>query len=174
MTQLGKFLAAIGAASLTLSVTLPARADEHRGEGRHEGAYRGESRRDAHLDGSVRGERGGEGRRDTGRWNGRIEHFHERDYRIWNGGHWEHGRHEGRYGWWWLAGGLWYFYPIPVYPYPDPYAPPVVYVPQVAPQPAAPLAPPPAQYWYYCDSAGAYYPYAPACPSGWRAVPANP
>lgn len=28
--------------------------------------------------------------------------------------------------------------------------------------------------WYYCDSARAYYPYAPSCPEGWRQVPAQP
>lgn len=28
--------------------------------------------------------------------------------------------------------------------------------------------------WYYCDKAGAYYPYVKTCPSGWRAVPAQP
>jgi hypothetical protein len=156
MKRLGQIITAVGAASLALGLLVPARADEHRGEGRHEGALRGESHRDA------------------GHWNGRIERFHEHDYRTWSGGHWEHGRHDGRYGWWWLAGGLWYFYPAPIYPYPDPYAPPVVVVPQVAPQPVAPLAPPPAQYWYYCDAAGGYYPYVPSCPSGWRAVPANP
>jgi hypothetical protein len=167
MTKFGKFLTATGAACLALSLALPARADEHRGEFRHEGGYRWGER---HNDGGYRGE----SRHAEGRWNGRIEHFHEHDYRTWYGGHWAHERHEGRYGWWWLAGGLWYFYPTPVYPYPDPYAPPVVLAPQVAAPPVSPLAPPPAQYWYYCDSAGAYYPYVPACPSGWRAVPANP
>jgi hypothetical protein len=26
------------------------------------------------------------------------------------------------------------------------------------------------QYWYYCPSAGAYYPYVSACPEGWTPV----
>jgi hypothetical protein len=34
--------------------------------------------------------------------------------------------------------------------------------------------PPPAQYWYYCDSAEAYYPYVNSCAEGWREVPATP
>jgi hypothetical protein len=29
------------------------------------------------------------------------------------------------------------------------------------------------QYWYYCHTAGAYYPYVNNCPVPWRAVPAN-
>lgn len=27
-----------------------------------------------------------------------------------------------------------------------------------------------AQYWYYCGSAGAYYPYVAECPEGWQPV----
>jgi hypothetical protein len=37
-----------------------------------------------------------------------------------------------------------------------------------------PAWPPPAYvpptYWYYCASAGAYYPYVPSCPEGWITV----
>jgi hypothetical protein len=126
---------------------------------------------------------GREGGRDWGRdvghgrgghevWHGDIRSFHERDYPLWREGHWERRHHDGRYGWWWVAGGLWFFYPEPIYPYPDPYVPPVV----VTPAPAAPAAsvPPPAQYWYYCDNAKGYYPYVQSCPGGWRAVPATP
>jgi len=149
------YLTTLTAAALAFAATGPARADEHRGEGHRDGGWRGE----------------GHG----AQWHGRIERFHEHDFRTWSGGHWERRYHDGRYGWWWLAGGFWYWYPTPVYPYPDPYAPPVVtVVPQPAPQPVLPAAPPPAQYWYYCDASGAYYPYVPTCPSGWRAVPANP
>lgn len=96
---------------------------------------------------------------------------------IWRGGNWVHGHHEGRLGWWWVAAGMWYFYPSPVYPYPDPYLPPVVVVnqqpPAAPPQAAAPVQPV-APLWYYCDSAKAYYPYVPSCPEAWRAVPAQP
>jgi hypothetical protein len=118
-------------------------------------------------------------RRDR-HWEGRdIHRFGERDMRTWRGGHWYHGRHEGRRGWWWVAAGMWYFYPAPVYPYPDPYTPPVVINQQppvvVAPQPQTVVPPqPPAQMWYYCDSAEGYYPYVSSCPEGWRTVPAQP
>ncbi len=55
-----------------------------------------------------------------------------------------------------------YAYPAPVYAYPAPaYVAPPTY------------APPPPAYWYYCRSAGAYYPYVPSCPEGWVPVPAQ-
>jgi len=65
---------------------------------------------------------------DRGRWeedrHGDVHRFREQDLRRWQGGHWVHDRHAGRLGWWWVVGGVWYFYPAPVYPYPDPYVPP--------------------------------------------------
>ena len=60
------------------------------------------------------------------RWDGDIHHFQGRDFERWRGGGWFHGLHEGRDGWWWVVGPDFYFYPAPVYPYPDPYVPPVV------------------------------------------------
>jgi len=51
----------------------------------------------------------------------------------------------------------------PVYTYPAP-----IYV-----TPAPTYAPPPLTYWYYCRSAGAYYPYVPSCPEPWVPVPAQ-
>jgi hypothetical protein len=163
MKRLGPAAITLTVALAALATALPAPADEHRDGGRHEEGRGRESPGRSH-----------EGRQ----WQGRIEHFHEHDYGRWREGHWEHERHEGRYGWWWITPGpffSWYYYPAPVYPYPDPYQPPVVVVPPaVSPAPVAPATPPPPQYWYYCDSAGGYYPYVPTCPSGWRAVPAAP
>lgn len=108
---------------------------------------------------------------------GEMHRFHDRDMGRWEAGNWHHGRHLGRLGWWWVAGGVWYLYPEPVYPYPDPYTPPVV----LAPAPAPVVSPPPpapvpaqAQYWYYCDKSKTYYPYVATCPGGWRRVPASP
>lgn len=112
------------------------------------------------------------GGRHDGRnvWHGDIRHFHQGDIHVWRGGHWTHGYHDGHYGWWWVVPtlGLWYWYAAPVYPYPDPYTPPVVTVP------SAPSAPPPAAYWYYCDASKTYYPYVQSCPGGWKMVPATP
>jgi hypothetical protein len=110
---------------------------------------------------------------------GDMRHFHDRDFGRWRGGHWYRGHYGGRLGWWWIVGGVYYWYPQPIYPYPDPYVPPVVVRPPVvvAPQPAPPpqAAPrQPANTWYYCESAKGYYPYVPECPGGWRPVPATP
>lgn len=114
---------------------------------------------------------------DRGGWRGDIRHFERKDIHTWRAGHWRHARHGGRLGWWWVAAGTWYFYPQPVYPYPDPYIPPVVVMqpdPASVPQPVAPAAQPAAQNWYYCKASEAYYPYVSSCPSGWKIVPATP
>jgi hypothetical protein len=141
------------------------RHEEWRGEGRHPHDFRGRE----------------------------FHHFDERERVIWVGGRWHHDWHGGRFGWWWDVGGVWYFYPEPVYPYPtyvtsevfiDPVPPPPAVV--IAPPPPAQVivaAPPPApppqpvaappQFWYYCDAAGAYYPYVANCEGPWRQVPAT-
>ena len=117
---------------------------------------------------------GGHGRGEAWRgpevqhWrHGDIRFFNERDLGWWRGGHWFHGDHVGQQGWWWIVDGAWYFYPVPVYPYPDPYIPPAV-VAQGPPSPSA------LQYWYYCGSQNAYYPYVSDCPEGWKPVIPEP
>ena len=50
--------------------------------------------------------------------------------------------------------------PFPVY-----VPPPVVVAPPVSMQQA------PSGYWYYCPSAGAYYPNVSSCPEPWVPVP---
>jgi hypothetical protein len=115
-----------------------------------------------------------------GGWHGDIRYFGRHDLRYWRGGRWRHGWHDGRAGWWWVVGGfggIWYYYPAPVYPYPDPYVPPVAV--QQAPPPAdippVQATPPQApQNWYYCEPSKAYYPYVSSCPAGWKVVPASP
>ncbi len=97
------------------------------------------------------------------RWDGDIHHFQGRDFERWRGGGWFHGLHEGRDGWWWVVGPDFYFYPAPVYPYPDPYVPPVV---TAVPAPASPT-------WYYCANPQGYYPYVPQCTVPWQQVPAQ-
>ena len=94
-------------------------------------------------------------------WHDDIHRFHERDMGVWRGGRWFHGNHGGRAGWWWIVGGVWYFYPAPVYPYPAP--PPEVVV--------APAAVPAAQYYYWCGRPAGYYPYVQGCRVPWQAVP---
>lgn len=122
----------------------------HRDSGRHEGPGPGT--------GPGPGWRGGAG---PGRgWHGDIRHFPERDLGHWRGGRWFHGVHGGRSGWWWIVEPNWYFYPAPLYPYPDPYLPSV-------------LGAAPPGYWYYCPDPPGYYPYVAQCFVRWRAVPAR-
>lgn len=66
-------------------------------------------------------------------------------------GRFAHGFHGGQ-GPWWVADGHWsawpqYGYDMPVY-----------------------VAPAPANVWYYCASAAAYYPTVTACPESWLLV----
>ncbi len=98
-----------------------------------------------------------------------IGRFESRDALIWRGGYWRNGYHHGRFGWWWVVAGQWYYYPEPIYPYPNPYLPPVVIVHDGPPQPSI-QGPAPTQFWYYCDKPAGYYPYVPTCPTPWREV----
>lgn len=104
----------------------------------------------------------------------------QHDGRSWRGGHWGGHRHGSRLSWSIGIGGLLYPYS---YAYPYPYSYPYSYGYPLYPysyswQPplalATPQVGPPAQYWYYCDASGTYYPYVATCPGGWREVPATP
>ncbi len=90
-----------------------------------------------------------------------IRRFRDHDMSVWRGGRWFHGRHDNRLGWWWIVGGVWFFYPAPVYPYPNPYVPPGigVYGPGVT-----------VRFWYYCYNPAGYYPYVPYCYGPWHRV----
>lgn len=126
--------------------------------------------------GGHRGHPGWHGNRGHG--GGYDWHGDGHDWNRWRSGYWNHGWHDGRLGWWWVVGGLWAFYPAPVYPYPsppvvvvqEPSPPPVV----VQPNPPASVAPGGTQYWYHCQSPKGYYPYVTSCPGGWRPVDATP
>jgi len=106
-----------------------------------------------------------------------VRHFNDHDRALWRGGAWHHEYHNGRLGYWWFAGGAWYFYDQPVYPYPvvvsdTYYVDPVVV--EAPPPPPQALAPPPPGYWYYCDNPPGYYPYIGSCATPFRTVPAQP
>jgi hypothetical protein len=109
------------------------------------------------------------GPRAGGGWSGRSENGfrthgqfergdrdHDLDDR--GGARFFHGRHRGHFGWWWINGGTWYPYGDPLFPYDDF---------------AAPALPSPG-YWYWCESAQAYYPYVSSCPEGWQLVVPQP
>jgi len=83
----------------------------------------------------------------------------------WHGGH-KHWRGNAFIGvglydpWYW-----WYGYSL--YPYYYPFAAPITFEQQYIEQYAVPLQ---AGFWYYCHSAGAYYPGVAECPEGWEQV----
>jgi len=82
------------------------------------------------------------------------------EYGWWHSGRWWRGWHEGREGWWWIAGGLWHWYPEPVYP-----APPPVFQPVPMTVPGV---------YYYCANPAGYYPQVGACLVPWQTVQAPP
>ncbi len=106
-------------------------------------------------------------------WNLDIHRFPREGYAAWRAGHWRHGWYGDRWGWWWVVGGIWYYYVAPIYPYPSPYVPGTVIVESPEPPPAPPTQPAP-QYWYHCSAPEGYYPYVPECPGGWHRVAATP
>jgi len=82
-----------------------------------------------------------------------VAHFHNRTIRPHHGGfahngHFRHGVHGGVARVWWVSSGVWYPSSYP-YAYSNG-----------------------SSVWYYCESAGAYYPYVPVCPEGF--VPIAP
>ncbi len=102
--------------------------------------------------------------RDVGRFRGH-------DLEVWRGGHWLHEWRNGRFGWWWFAGGVWYFYDTPVYPYPAVVSDVTYIEPMTAPPPPAAGG---AATYYYCDNPAGYYPYVATCNQPFRPVPAAP
>ena len=123
---------------------------------------------------------GAEAQHDThggGGFHGGAVHgdFHGRDFNrfspgelhVWRGGAWRHEWHDGRFAWWWVVDGGWYWYPEPIWPYPS-YVPPAIVV---QPPPPVVAGVPPVQFWYYCDNPRGYYPNVATCSVPWRSVP---
>ena len=112
-----------------------------------------------------------------------VAHFNAQDRSTWQHGHWQHGKHHGRNGWWWNSGGAWFFYDQPVYPYPgyvsDTYYDDDYYAddgygagyadPGYGAEPGDG-----GYYWYYCNNPAGYYPYVKSCRGPWRAVTPTP
>jgi hypothetical protein len=139
--------------------------------------------------GGSPGWHGGSGGQGGSGWHGGSGSWHG-GHGGYYGGHYggHHTYYGGWYGGWgWYGPGVvvgWPYY----YPYywgspwwygaPGPYSYPsasVVVQPQVyverAPAPPAPRSE--NTYWYYCQSAGGYYPKVPSCPEPWVPVPPN-
>jgi hypothetical protein len=107
------------------------------------------------VDASARGGRGGHGSGHGGHGHG--GHGHR--------GHFHGGVFVGIGGPWW--GGPWWYGSPSWYGAPYSYAPASVYPPPPVYIQRSP------SYWYYCASAGAYYPNAPTCPEPWIPVPGS-
>ena len=77
----------------------------------------------------------------------------------WNGGHWYRGQHRNVNGVWWVHQDNWTYYPQ----YDN--QPPITNIPH-----------PPTQtpWYYYCPSAGLFYPNVTICQTGWQLVPTIP
>jgi hypothetical protein len=101
--------------------------------------------------------------------------FYDHDHRTWAAGNWYHGNYQGRFGWYWVVGETYYFYPKPIYPFPNPYIPPTIVAP-IAPieSPVRLEAQPQQQVWYFCEASNAYYPYVSECNGEWKKIPATP
>ena len=79
---------------------------------------------------------------------------------YWGPGYWG----PAYYPYWWYPRAYWGY---PYYGYtPAVVEEPLQYIERDAP-------PAPANDWYYCESARAYYPTAPSCPEPWIRVPAR-
>ncbi len=112
---------------------------------------------------------------------------HGSAHRGGHGGHggWHYSGHGGGYygghgGWyggviigtpWWSP---WYPYPYGYYPPPYVSRPLVVEQPSVYVEQTPPGARTSDGYWYYCKSAGAYYPSVSDCAEDWIKVPPQP
>ena len=84
----------------------------------------------------------------------RPQTFQGRIYRgqlAWRNGRWRQAERDGRFGWWWDVGGVWYFYPEQTEGPPDYVSDVEVAVADDAPAaPPRPLPPPqPKQAFYY-------------------------
>jgi len=105
---------------------------------------------------------------DLGRFNGRdFAHLTAQDRAAWQHGHWHHGWRHGHWGWWWGVGDFWFFYPEPIYPYPD-------YIGSAEYYDYYDEYGTPQYYWYHCDDPEGYYPYVQQCNGDWEPVPPVP
>ena len=134
----------------------------------------GGGRHGDHDEGPWHGDRDADRFASAGAWrhewgDGDIRRFQDHDWDDWHQGGWHHEWHGGVFAWWFVVSGVWFWYPVPVYPYPDPYVPATFIVPP--PPVAAPAST--TQFWYYCPASNGYYPYVPSCASGWQQVPAT-
>jgi hypothetical protein len=153
-------LALLAMAATVLLLSPAAQAQHRHGSGGSQLGGRGAAAPQFHR---------GSGAHQFNRGSGDVSGFRHNGF-VARGGHHHHHRGFGRAV---VIGGFGFGYPYayPYYAYPYPY--PYPYDSSLAAATVYNL-PPPAPTWYYCDGAGAYYPYVATCPGGWREVPATP
>ncbi len=89
-----------------------------------------------------------------------------------HGGHHHYGHHGAHFSLW--LGPLWYApYAYPHY-YPYHHETPVIVEERTVYVERPASAAPAESWWYYCESAGGYYPDVASCPKGWVKVPPRP
>ncbi len=91
---------------------------------------------------------------------------------AYHGGHHHYGHHGAHFSLW--LGPLWY--PAYAYRHYYPYQHETAVIVEertvYVERPAS--AAPAGSWWYYCESAGGYYPDVASCPKGWVKVPPRP
>jgi hypothetical protein len=106
-----------------------------------------------------------------------VRYFNEHEWGRWRGGYWHRDYYDGRFGWWFDVGGVYYPYEAPIWPYPLYVAPLIVAETAYAapPPPPIPIAPLPAlpHVAYHCASPAGFYPEVAACDAGWMTIAAH-
>jgi hypothetical protein len=104
----------------------------------------------------------------SGGWSGKGQASHGKGHGGHKHGHKHHHRHiflgAGFYNPWYAWDPWWY---TPLYPYHYPFAAPAGFEQTYIEQYAVPLE---SGFWYYCHSAGVYYPGVAQCAEGWEQV----
>ncbi len=104
-----------------------------------------------------------------------VRAFNGRELASWRGGFWRHDYYDGRFGWWYDVGGVFYPYAAPVWPYPLTVAP-LIYADLPAsppPPPGVPTLPALPRVAYHCASPAGFFPAVAGCDTGWVALAAR-
>jgi len=119
MRALKRSRIAIPLVSIMAAFALSAQAQEHEHKQPPQGQAKPATpavRQGTPRAGQMHGPQGPQGQRVV-HGNFPVRNFGGRPYHgrlAWEGGRWRHEMHNGRYGWWWDVGGVWYFYPQPM------------------------------------------------------------
>jgi hypothetical protein len=104
-----------------------------------------------------------------------VRYFNDREWHDWRGGYWHNEYYDGRFGWWFDVGGVYYPYAAPIFPFPLVVAPLVYEDVPAEPPPPPGFVPLPAlpQAAYHCSDPSGFYPALQSCGSGWTVLVAH-